>query len=261
MASTRVAPEAADDGGNGGAEADGGAEELSLDELAERTGVTPRTIRYYQSQHVLPKPRHVGRDARYSAEHLVRLQVIAALQERGLKLEAIKRLVGRDGEHARSVTDFLGLDEVLRNRWVDEQPSTMTLAEVHNLLGRRPRRLVGELVDSGVLERLDDGRFVAVSPALLDLMLRLIDAGVTVDVARRADTLLRKRLAKAAEDLVDLFLRETGTSFAGQGRPEEVAAALASVRPIALDASALILAQEMERALQKLAASTKLNRR
>jgi DNA-binding transcriptional MerR regulator len=236
-------------------------EELSLDELAERTGVTPRTIRYYQSQHVLPKPRREGRDARYNVEHLVRLHVIASLQERGLKLEAIKRLVGRDGEHARSVTDFLGLDEVLRNRWVDEQPATMTLAEVHHLLGDRPHRLVGELVDAGVLERLDDGRFSAASPALLDLMLRLLDAGVTVDVARRADEILRTRLAKAAADLVDLFVSETGASFAGQGSPDEVAVALATVRPIALDASALILAQEMERALRKLAASARLPRR
>ena len=236
-------------------------EDLGLDELAARTGVTPRTIRYYQSQHVLPKPRHVGREARYGADHLVRLKVIAALQERGLKLEAIKRLVGRDGEHERSVTDFLGLDEVLRNRWIDEQPVTMTLAEVHTLLGRRPRRLVGELVDVGVLERADDGRFVAASPALLDLVLRLLDAGVTVDIAQRADEILRKRLARAADELVDLFLRETGTSFAGHGRPDEVAAALASVRPIALDGAALILAQEMERALRKLAASAALPRR
>ena len=187
--------------------------------------------------------------------------MIAALQERGLKLEAIKRLVGRDGEHARSVTDFLGLDEVLRNRWVDEQPVTMTLADVHQLLGRRPRRLVGELVDAGVLERTDDGRFLAASPALLDLMLRLLDAGVTVDVARRAEPLLRKRLARAADDLVDLFLHETGTTFAGHGRPEEVAEALANVRPIALDAAALILAQEMERALRALAASARIPRR
>ena len=83
-------------------------EELSLDELAERTGVTPRTIRYYQSQHVLPKPRHVGHDARYSTEHLVRLQVIASLQERGLKLEAIKRLVGATASTpARSPTSWV----------------------------------------------------------------------------------------------------------------------------------------------------------
>ncbi len=237
-------------------------EELSLDELADRSGVSHRTIRYYQSQHVLPKPRHDGRDARYNAQHLERLEVIAALQERGLKLEAIKTLIGRDGQRQGSVTDWLGLDEVLRNRWVDEQPATKTLAELHAILGKRPRKLVGQFVDAGVLAREDDGCFHVPSPALLDLMLRLIDAGVTVEVAVRADRLLRRRLNKAADDLVDLFNSETGASFAGKGTPEEIAAALDAVRPIALDAAALILAQEIERALRRLAsAGPRLRRR
>ena len=45
-------------------------------------------------------------------------------------------------------------------------------------------------------------------------------------------------------------------SFAGQGRPEEVAAALDVLRPIALDGARLILAQELERSLRTLAGRT-----
>ncbi len=131
----------------------------------------------------------------------------------------------------------------------------MTLAEVHQRLGKRPRRLVGELVDAGLLERRDDGTFVAPSDALLDLSLRLVDAGVNLDVSQQAAELLRRRLARAADDLVKLFETETGRSFAGRGAPEEIAAALDAVRPVALDAAGLILAQELERALRKLAAT------
>ncbi len=36
------------------------SDELSLDELAERSGVSSRTIRYYQSEGVLPAPRKDG---------------------------------------------------------------------------------------------------------------------------------------------------------------------------------------------------------
>ena len=138
----------------------------------------------------------------------------------------------------------------------------MTLAEVHERLGRRPRRLVGELVDAGLLERQDDGSFLAPSDAMLELTLRLLDAGVSIDVAVRAADLLRRRLAKAADDLVKLFEAETGRSFAGEGAPEEVAAALVALRPLALDAAGLILAQELERALRHLAATgTRRSRR
>ncbi len=207
--------------------------ELSLDDLAERAGVAPRTIRYYQSQGILPKPRHDGRDARYDDSHLARLRLIGELQ----------------------AVDWLGLDEVLRNPWVEDGPRTMTLAEVHEVLGDRPRRLVGSLVDAGVLAHQDDGRFFTPSQALLDLTLRLVDTGATIDIATRAETLLRKRLARAADDLVDLFHAETGRAFAGHGTAEEVADALATLRPIALDAAGLILAQEIERGLRRLAAA------
>ena len=248
--SRRPAPDSTDDGTQAsGAEHAG---ELGLDELAARSGVSGRTIRYYQSEGVLPRPRKDGREARYTEEHVERLELIAELQERGLKLEAIKGLVG---SHARpkSVSDWLGIDEVLRASWSNDRRETMSLAEVHELLGKHPRRFVGELVDVGLLIREEDGSFVAPSRGLLDLGVRMLDAGVSVDIGARAADLLRKRLARAADDLVELFEAETGRSFAGEGRPEEVAAALDVLRPIALDASQLILAQELERSLRSLA--------
>jgi len=82
-----------------------------------------------------------------------------------------------------------------------------------------------------------------------------VDAGVRLDVSQQAAELLRRRLARAADDLVKLFETETGRSFAGRGAPEEISAALDAVRPVALDAAGLILAQELERALRKLAAT------
>ena len=235
--------------------------ELSLDELAERAGVSARTIRYYQSEGVVAAPRRDGRDARYNPGHLERLELIAELQARGLKLEAIKSLLGRAGKRS-SVSEWLGIDAALRASWTDDQPANMTLAEVHERLGRRPRRLVGELVDAGLLVRQDDGSFLAPSDAMLDLTLRLLDASVSIDVAGRAANLLRRRLAKAADDLVKLFDDETGRSFAGEGAPEEVAAALDALRPVAIDAAGLILAQELERALRRLATTgTRRSRR
>lgn len=235
-------------------------EELSLDELAERSGVSSRTIRYYQSEGILPSPRKIGREARYAVSHLERLEQISELQSRGLKIEAIKQLLGRNRDH-RSVTEWLGIDDVLRSRWADDDPAVMTRADVHALLGRHPQRVVGELVDSGLLDRRDNGTFVAPSRALLDLSLRMLDAGVSIDVGAKAAALLRRRLSKAADDLVELFASETGRSFAGRGRPDELAAAVDAVRPLALDGARLILAQEFERSLRALAAKPQRTRR
>ena len=228
-------------------------EELSLEELADRCGVTPRTVRYYQSQRVLARPRKHGHYARYNTEHVRRLQRIAELQERGLKLEAIRAVLAHEDSGATG--DWLGLDAALRNPWIRDESRTMSLSELHELLGGRPRRLVGELADADLVARQADGSFLVPSSALLDIALRLFDAGVTIDVADRAATLLRRRLAKAARDLVALFEGETGRSFAGSGTPKEIASALDTVRPIALDAAGLILAQEMEKVLRHLTAT------
>jgi DNA-binding transcriptional MerR regulator len=62
----------------------------TIGELAEKAGVTPRTIRYYTAEGLLPAPETRGRYALYGDEHLRRLQLIARLKEAYLPLEEIK---------------------------------------------------------------------------------------------------------------------------------------------------------------------------
>src|SRR5206468_4091041 len=126
---------------------------------------------------VLPKPRRDGREARYTEDHVERLELIAELQERGLKLEAIKDLIGAGGH--RSVSDWLGIDELLRTSWSNDHREAMSLADVHALLGTHPRRLGGELVDVCLLVREDDGSFVAPRRGVVELTVRMLDAGVS----------------------------------------------------------------------------------
>lgn len=69
--------------------------ELKLDELAQRTGVSPRTVRYYIAQGLLPSPGRLGPMTRYGREHLDRLRLIKQLQEERLSLAEIRsRLEG-----------------------------------------------------------------------------------------------------------------------------------------------------------------------
>jgi len=64
--------------------------EYKLDELSEKTGIPPRTIRLYISRGLLMAPLRSGRDAAYGREHIERLRAIRDLQRRGLTLEEIK---------------------------------------------------------------------------------------------------------------------------------------------------------------------------
>ncbi len=64
----------------------------TLAELAERSGVEPRTLRSWVQQGLVPGPDRRGRDARYPAAALERVLAVKALRDRyGLSLGAIRR--------------------------------------------------------------------------------------------------------------------------------------------------------------------------
>lgn len=65
-------------------------ESFGIQELAQKSGVSPRTIRYYVSRGLLPGPRKGGRNACYGPEHLERLQAIQRWQGEGLSLAEIQ---------------------------------------------------------------------------------------------------------------------------------------------------------------------------
>ncbi len=67
---------------------------MTIQELARRAHVTPRTIRYYVEQGILPPPER-GRPAEYTTEHLRRLDLIKRLKEQYLPLEEIRDTMQR----------------------------------------------------------------------------------------------------------------------------------------------------------------------
>jgi DNA-binding transcriptional MerR regulator len=74
-----------------------GTASYGVDELAERAGVSRRTIRYYVQRGILPPPLGLGRGNHYSEEHLATLVRVRELQEAGVSLEVIiERLRGDD---------------------------------------------------------------------------------------------------------------------------------------------------------------------
>jgi len=67
----------------------------TLMELAALAGVTPRTVRYYVAQGLLPAAPSAGPGAKYGDAHLARLRLIRRLQRDHQPLAAIRHQVGR----------------------------------------------------------------------------------------------------------------------------------------------------------------------
>jgi DNA-binding transcriptional MerR regulator len=63
----------------------------ALTELADLAGVTPRTVRFYLSQGLLPSPGATGPGVTYGAGSLDRLRLIRRLQREHLPLAEIRR--------------------------------------------------------------------------------------------------------------------------------------------------------------------------
>jgi DNA-binding transcriptional MerR regulator len=70
----------------------------SLTDLARLADVTPRTVRYYVAQGLLPSPEAAGPATRYGEGHLARLRLIRRLQREHLPLAEIRVRLERRGD-------------------------------------------------------------------------------------------------------------------------------------------------------------------
>lgn len=110
------------------------SEELDLAELANAAGVTPRTVRYYVQQGLLPSPGTRGPGTKYDRALLEKLQLIRLLQREHWPLSKIR-------DH------FESLDEEGVRRELGKPPelplpkmSESALKYVRGVLGRDKRR-------------------------------------------------------------------------------------------------------------------------
>jgi DNA-binding transcriptional MerR regulator len=218
----------------------------TIDELSALTKVPSRTIRFYQAKGVLPRPELRGRVAYYGPAHVQRLELIASLQDRGLRIDAIRELLARTDKGELDVNEWLGLDAQLQGSWASDQPRTMTEAEILEVVGESRPGLLSSLVRNRLAQRHGDVYLVK-SPALLQVAARLLVAGVDLDLSREAGEILRKHLGRAAAELAEHFF--------AHARDEDLGAALNALRPLGLEAVRIIFAQEMERVLRKKAES------
>lgn len=232
---------------------------VSLEELAEATGIPARTIRYYQAEKLLQKPNRDRKDARvarYTEEHVERLRLVAELRDRGLKLPAIRGLL-EEGDSSTRVADWLGLDSSLRGSWGHDEPRIVSTAELADLLAGTPPGTQGLLEDAGIVSRQGHAWLVPSEP-LLNVAAGLVRTGVDVDIVIDAAGILGDHLGRAADELIDLFVVAIRQ---GLGKGVDTSVLVDALRPAAGEAARIIFGQQLERAIEELLADTKRLRR
>src|SRR6478672_6873826 len=117
------------------------AAELTIDELAQQTGMTVRNLRAHQSRGLLPPPDVRGRTGYYGDEHLARVELIRELQGEGFNLEAIRKLLEGAGGKSEEVLRFT---RAIREPFEDEQSEIVTLEELAEQFGPRDPALLAK---------------------------------------------------------------------------------------------------------------------
>jgi DNA-binding transcriptional MerR regulator len=108
------------------APAQNGGASMTIDELAQRTGMTVRNIRAHQSRGLVPPPEVRGRTGYYGDDHVGRVELIQELQADGFNLESIRKLLDTAGGSSAEVLNF---SRTLRAPFEDEQPEILTEEE------------------------------------------------------------------------------------------------------------------------------------
>jgi len=230
------------------------SEHYTIDELAAKTGVPSRTIRFYQAKGVLPAPRRDGRVAYYDQTHVDRLEVVGKLQDKGLHLRAIRDVVTRRDLDGTAIQKWLGVGERL-GALSGDTPQLLTEEELKHFLGDPPPGIIGRLVRHGGVTVEGDGatrRYLVKSPALLTLGAKLVRSGVQIDTALAMHDILQRKLARTADELVEFAAKNVGKGFGRSSAPDDVMAVLETLfeGDVGAEAVKLIFKKEVERAIQ-----------
>jgi DNA-binding transcriptional MerR regulator len=224
-----------------------------LIDLAQAAGVSPRTVRYYQATGLLQKPGRAGRQAVYDDAHLERLNKISGLRSRGLKLDGIREMLQAGANGQQPAVALLG-SEALSERWLAEATRTFDARELAEFLGDAYPSLLDDLIEAGYLQRLDgpgEPRWRTTEAPLLRGALQLAELGTEVALSGRSRTILRRRLRRLSEDLIRLWLAEAGAQYEGEATTEELELNIDRIRAVAWQSAAYIMAEEIERAVQR----------
>jgi DNA-binding transcriptional MerR regulator len=180
--------------------------EYRVEELAAAAGVAVDTIRFYQSQRLLPPPARRGRVVWYDDGHLERLRRIRDLKRQRLTLEQIRRVLDRPEQQPL----LTALVEESRGGQLFTRRELAAAAGV-------PEPLILAAESAGLLEPVvldGEPRFSEADVEMARSGLRILEAGFPMQELLGLATRHRDHVVAMCENAIDLFdahVRRRGT--------------------------------------------------
>ncbi len=235
------------------------SDELTVDQLAQRVGMTVRNVRAYAARGLLPPPRLVGRTGYYGSEHVARLTLVRDLLAQGYTLAAVQKSVAGDAGP-------LALHRALMAPFQPDAPQETDLQTLAARAGsddlETTRTVAAELAAMGAVELLDDDQLRVLDPPLLDAGLRGVRLGLPAPELVAAQQQVVELVEQAAELYVRMFRDTVWARFVADGMPADgwphIQSVVEGLQPVAAQAvlasfrsaMAAAVADEVEEVLQ-----------
>ena len=215
----------------------GAGQELTIDELARRVGMSVRNLREWRALGLLPRPEMRGRVGYYEPSQVDRLTRIRRLHAEGFPLELIRRLLEASGDSADQAMSFAG---ALRASFRNDDPPLVDLAELGRKWGVTDPAMLARAVEHGLVRQRDDGNFEFTSARVARVGEALHALGLSAEETLDATAEIRGHLDGVADVFDRVWRGHVWEPFVAAGMPEErwteIRATLEQVQPLALDA-------------------------
>ena len=197
-----------------------GQQLLRIDDLSHTTGVPSRTIRFYNTQGLLPAPIMHGRVAYYNQEHLLVLNIIKEFKEQqNLPLDIIKQLLAIRAEHGDVQMNLALKQRLLRPLTAAGQDVKLSKEELKQQAGATEEQ-VDELTRQGLLFPVTAEETVLFSGddvLLLNLYQRLSQLGLPIALP----SLIRFQLRQLARSEIAAYEQHLLSRWREIGLPPE----------------------------------------
>lgn len=221
---------------------------FTIESLAERTGMTVRALRSWNSKGLLAAPEIRGRTGYYTDGHVRRVERVRALIGEGYNLGVIaKMLASADDEEA--VVAFARA--VVTSHGDSDQELIVEHADLLAPWGDDvPDGFVDELVSLRLVEPAGDAGYRVASPRLLRITERLAAEGIPASAVLEVTRVLSAQTDRIATAYLDLFVTHVWGGWESGFERERDWAALRErmlrLRELSGDATAAMVALKLD---------------
>ncbi len=225
---------------------------LTIDDLAQRVGMTVRNLREWRTLGLLPPAEIRGRVGYYDESIVTRIEGVKQLQAEGFPLELIRRMLEASGELGDEVMRFAG---ALRAPFRERDAPVVDMAEWERRWGSSGPDDLRRALELGLLRERSDGGLEFASARVAEVGEALHALGLSIDEILDATAEIRAHADSIAGLFERVWLQHVWQPFIDEGMPEaalpELQETLAQVQPLAMDAVVALFTVAMEAKIEE----------